>query len=1228
MAGIELATAYVTIVPSLKGAQRSIESQLRGVDLRKSGESIGRTLSKGMGASAGADAMRPLLQSVRRAEGEVQSAMGRSSSAMKGVEAAQRRLAEAREKYGDDSSQAARAEVSLIEAQSRAERAGAALATAQTRLADAQEELALGASGLSDELDEQARSLSDVSREAREAGSSLQAAGRAVQGAGRAVSGAGRAVAAAGGAIAGVGGTLTSSVTLPAIAAGAAVGTFAIRTASAAETTQISFTTMLGSEERALSMMEELAAFAAHTPFELSGLQSATRQLLAYGFTADDVIPMLTAVGDATAALGTGQAGIEAVTRALGQMQAKGKVQAEEMLQLTEQGIPAWQMLADTLGTDVATAQEKVTDGAVDSATAIGAVLSGMESRYGGMMEEQSRTVEGLMSNLSDAIEQPLMKLRDSSAYESFADSLGRVVESAGPFVEELLPHMERGLDVVSDVLGAASDAMDEFASMSDSSQERVLAIAAGAVAAGPALTVLGKGMELVGNAGDFVGERITGAGGAIEWLGERGEGAKRALSKLSDTFGVSSGESTALEEAVGGALGKLSAIPGPAKLAAVAVGGLLVSGIADFVAWSGKAAREAEVETDAIQVLRSSSRLAGEEMEEASEGPRLLGKEIYQLGEDIQENWQSIADLGTAFDEIDRAASAQVSQLTGAKRAVSDYNGQTDLSAQQLGTFRSAIETLNDQLGTNYEVVKDSGGAYYVMQDGAKVASEEIYKLIDAKVAEARASAQTQKLEKLYAEQAEQATEYARAVQAVSDAQQNYDSQVQKYVDRGYTLEQAAGISGGALDALRDARDHLTEVENQMSVTNDAVEEGERVLGNITASAQGAAEGFDALVQGSVQLNEFFSGSTDAMAEFADDLEASGVSLEDFSSMGQDELMKLAASWDGTQESVGLALAQMGYTTDATTQSLMASLEAAGVSTETLNRVGSENIAALAQQFGGNIDTMVWALSEYNAVPLVNKDGTVDVNDASLADAQGRLWTWNGSTFLDQYGTAIVDDTSLVDAQGRVWLWNGSTLVAMDTTSTVDGNAVDGSAEQGISDTNDATMRMSSKTVTDSVTGSALTASSKIWDTVRAINSLSDKSVTVSTTVNEYRNTFTTNTVSTVSANAAGGVRLNAAGGIAPRYHAGGAIATRAVPLDIVGEAGAEAIVPLTNRRYSQPFADVIAEGVARRVGEGGGDALARRAVELLAGIYRAVSSGPSARDFDRAVWSAMGRR
>lgn len=941
----------------------------------------------------------------------------------------------------------------------------------------------------------------------------------------------GDGLVSAGSKLADVGGKLTAGITVPLVGATAAAGTFALRTASAAETTEISFTTMLGSEEAALSMMEELADFAAHTPFELSGLQTATRQLLAYGFTAEDVVPMLTAVGDATAALGTGQAGIESVTRALGQMQTRGKVSAEEMLQLTEAGIPAWEYLAEAIGTDTAGAMDAVSKGAVSASEGIDAIVSGMENDFGGMMEEQSKTVEGLFSNLSDAIEQPLMKLRDSEAYERFAESLADVVDAAGPFVESLLPHMERGLDAVSGVLDAATDAMEGFASMSEEEQGQLIDMAVAAAAAGPALTVAGKGMELLGTV-------TKGAGKAIE-VGQKAVG----------TLGDKILDFATAPETAGTVLGKfagvLTKIPTPAALAGVAIGGVLVSGVVDYYNWATKADREAEVQAEALRVLADASSVAGESMEEASEAPRMLGTEIYNLGEEIQENWQSIADLGSAFNEIDAKASAQVTQLSSARGAIADYNGQADLSAQQLGSFRAAIETVNDQCGTNYEVVKDAGGAYHVMRDGAKVAADELYKLIDAQIAQVQVSAQMDKLESLYSEQAEQATEYAEAVRQVADAQEAYNKKYQELMDQYGDEKIAETGSSYLLDGLNEAKANLAEVEEQMGATADATEAVEESIGNLTAVVSGAVEGFDALVQGSGSLNTFFAETGGSMDEFADDLEASGVSLETFASMGQDELMRLAASWDGTEASVTTALSEMGY-----------------------------------------------AVEGYNAIDLSDKDATATVNDMGLRDAQGNVYTWNGSELVDQNGVAAVEDSSLIDAQGNVWVWNGSQLVPLSTTAQVTGNVPSGQAKRSIDDTNASARAMTSRTVTDTVRGSALTAAGKIWDTVDAIGSLSSKDVYVNTHYTTYEKVI--KTVQSAWAgdwgtgNAAGGIRLDAAGGILPRYHAAGAIATRAVPLDIVGEDGAEAIVPLTNRRYSQPFADVIAEGVSRRITAG----------------------------------------
>lgn len=168
----------------------------------------------------------------------------------------------------------------------------------------------------------------------------------------------------------------------------------------------IAFTTMLGSGERAKVFLDELQSFAARTPFEFPDLTRAAQRLMAMGFAAQDVVPTLTAIGDAVAALGGSAETVDRVTTALGQMQAKGKTSAEEMMQLTEAGIPAWRYLAEAIGTDIPTAMKQVERGAVSASVTIAAVTKGMETDFGGMMEKQSHTWAGLWSTIKDTAAQ------------------------------------------------------------------------------------------------------------------------------------------------------------------------------------------------------------------------------------------------------------------------------------------------------------------------------------------------------------------------------------------------------------------------------------------------------------------------------------------------------------------------------------------------------------------------------------------------------------------------------------------------------------------------------------------------------------------------------------------------------------------------------------------------------------------------------------------------------
>jgi len=201
-----------------------------------------------------------------------------------------------------------------------------------------------------------------------------------------------------GGAMVSAGRSMTLAFTAP-IAAVTGIG---IAFNAMEEQAQVAFSTMLHSAEKAQAFLSDMKDFAAKTPFEFPELVMASKRMLAYGFAAEQVKPVLTAVGNAAAALGGGAESIQRITTAMGQMRAKGTVQAEEMRQLAEAGIPAWEILAKHLGVTIPEAMKKVEQRAVSAADGISALTAGMTDKFGGMMEKQATTFNGLVSTIKD----------------------------------------------------------------------------------------------------------------------------------------------------------------------------------------------------------------------------------------------------------------------------------------------------------------------------------------------------------------------------------------------------------------------------------------------------------------------------------------------------------------------------------------------------------------------------------------------------------------------------------------------------------------------------------------------------------------------------------------------------------------------------------------------------------------------------------------------------------
>lgn len=201
-------------------------------------------------------------------------------------------------------------------------------------------------------------------------------------------------------------GALGLQLSLAGLAAGAvgAAGEM-LRLGASFEQTEVAFTTLLGSGKEATAFLDDLRSFAASTPFQFSDLTDASRRLLAFGFAAEQVIPMMTNIGNAVAAMGGNAQMVDRVTLAIGQMSAKGKVSAGEMLQLTEAGIPAWRYLAEAMGLSTAEVMKLSERGLIPATVAIDALMDGMKGDFGGMMAEQAQTAAGQMSNLTDKLE-------------------------------------------------------------------------------------------------------------------------------------------------------------------------------------------------------------------------------------------------------------------------------------------------------------------------------------------------------------------------------------------------------------------------------------------------------------------------------------------------------------------------------------------------------------------------------------------------------------------------------------------------------------------------------------------------------------------------------------------------------------------------------------------------------------------------------------------------------
>lgn len=194
---------------------------------------------------------------------------------------------------------------------------------------------------------------------------------------------------------------------------------------------EISFNTMLGSADKSKQLMDELIQTAAHTPFDMSSITSGAKQLLAYGTEAKDVNKTLVQLGDIASGLNIP---LGELVYLYGTTVSQGRMFTMDLRQFMGRGVPLAEELGKILYQNTTEVQESVSKGKVTSDIFKEAIANMTQAggRFGGLMEQQSKTLEGQWSNIGDSIQQMFNEIgkKSEGVFSSGLSIISAMVEN------------------------------------------------------------------------------------------------------------------------------------------------------------------------------------------------------------------------------------------------------------------------------------------------------------------------------------------------------------------------------------------------------------------------------------------------------------------------------------------------------------------------------------------------------------------------------------------------------------------------------------------------------------------------------------------------------------------------------------------------------------------------------------------------------------------------------
>jgi len=436
-------------------------------------------------------------------------------------------------------------------------------------------------------------------------------------------------------------------------------------------------------------------------------------------------------------------------------------------------------------------------------------------------------------------------------------------------------------------VANAVEDLLSDFNSLSDAERSGVADVLLAIVGAGPGLLAVGGALKAISGATRGL-STIMMFSRYLSAAAKTATGTEGALETLGQAIHATTEGAVSAERATSLLTAGLTVLAG----AAIAFVGIKVAEGLYNVYRHGR-------ETN--RMLERSSTLfrdVGREADVSSGDIDNFADELYGVRDSASEAaddiWELIDRVNSFYDSIEETNSeldTNSQRFDEAARLIAEFGGNSEISEEDQRNLAAALQFLNDQLGTNYGLHKDTGGVIYDENGQVVTLKDSIYDLIEAQKELAKVNADTSLLEEGYKDQAEAAAKTKEAEEKLAQAEADRDEALaryggrrnaQYYRERSYRDQQINGADGykAQLEAAQAAEEATTQTVAQL----------EQQLGKASIAAEEASR---RTVNAVNDLGDTVPGLRNKLAE-------AGVSVSDFTGITEDEFNKMVEESGG----------------------------------------------------------------------------------------------------------------------------------------------------------------------------------------------------------------------------------------------------------------------------------------------------------------------------------------